>query len=79
MNRPLGIASASPETKTTDEPVDQERDAMHLLVNAGFTHRGGGLRSLFPDKPITQEQWDAIHYLCDEWDYDFEAAKEPAS
>jgi hypothetical protein len=48
-----------------------EQDACNVLYSGGFEHRAGIWYHPFKKSP-NQNEWYAIDYLCQEWDYGYE-------
>lgn len=50
---------------------------LQFLKENGWTDREGWLFS--PNREITLKEWDCVDFLCDEWDFSFDASKSAAT
>jgi hypothetical protein len=46
---------------------------LEYLKSEGWTDDKGWLFS--PSRTITEKEWDCVDFLCDEWDFAYNAAK----
>ncbi len=46
---------------------------LKYLLDSGWTETSGILFA--PDRPLTDKEGECINFLCDEWDYGWEAAE----
>jgi hypothetical protein len=53
--------------KRFGDRIDESGPLQHLLAQ-GFSERGGMLRPP-PDHRVSDEEWECIEFLCDEWDF----------
>lgn len=57
--------------KMFGDPLD-DGPPYNFLKEKGFTEKAGVLFAPRPDYMVSQEEYDCIDFLCDEWDYGWE-------
>lgn len=55
-----------------DHDTYMEKLAWDHLRKRGFTYTRGGIIQAPEDHTFIQDDWDAIDYMCQEWDYGWE-------
>lgn len=47
-----------------------------FLRSHGYWEEGGMIRPPVPHHNVSADEWQCIAFLCDEWDYGWETAKD---
>jgi hypothetical protein len=61
-------------TQALQDKWGDDGKALEYLTERGWTIRGNGLLCRPTDRPrseIGEDEWSAVDYLHDEWDYDY--------
>lgn len=53
-------------------PEDEHTEALATLKKYGFTDNQGVIKSAGKPRGLPDEVWEAVDYLCAEWDYAYE-------
>jgi hypothetical protein len=52
------------------DPIDDD-GPYNYLKDRGFTEKAGIIKPPKAEYMLSNEEWDCIQFLCDEWDYGY--------